>query len=97
LSAGGQDDDRGGTRATVGTEAFEDREPVLAWQHEVEDNEVGLVGGDVGENFEAIGEANALMPISSQVKGYKFGDIRFIIDDQYFTHSGKALDNVSRG
>jgi hypothetical protein len=87
LRAGGKDDDRGGSGAAVGTEALEDGETVLAWQHEVEDDEVGLMGGDVGEDLEAVGEANALMPIPSQVKGYKFGDIRFIIDDQYFTHN----------
>ena len=37
------------------------------------------------------------MTLTNQVKGYKLGDVRLIIDDQYFAHFECGLDNVAGG
>lgn len=80
LAFGGEHEDGDAVSAGVGAEFAEDAEAVHAWEHEVEDDEVGdFVFGDL-DGGDAVVCCEDLELLAFEVKDHQFENVRLVID-----------------
>ncbi|MBG9885105.1 hypothetical protein ABE10_00595 [Bacillus toyonensis] len=97
----GEEEDRSGEAGAP--KALGDAEPVHVGEHDVEDDEVGLLLEDGGDGGGAVGDGLHRESGEAQPRGQQVADVRFVVDDQdaRFSHapimvtsSMRMLDSV---
>ncbi len=67
-----------------------DLEPVHLGQHEVQDDEVGRLGGDPLQRGAPVADHLGLMPVPGQVAGDDVGQRLVVVDDEDAGHERRV-------
>ena len=59
-----------------------DRQPIHAWQHDVQDDEVGLHLGEAGDRIGSVGDGLDLVTLPAEVDAGQLQDVLLVVDDE---------------